>query len=273
MNSDEMNLHYISAFAYPVSLSRSTFLAPADLTWLKKCPARVQCAPKRPSLSMTSQPDVSVDNPSEINDGLFGQLAIQLFRRIMAKEIGWSSRRTGYDGFVEETRMLLAKAPVEEQQRVVFHTLNTLFQAPYGSSVFRRFFADKPQLNALITPIFFQWLVGPCATNVPEGYPKLHGVHIEKCRFLHESGCKGLCVNMCQQPTQRYFTDVLGLPLRMTPNYEDSSCQMIFGLHPLPIDEDPAVTGDCLKNCKMASAFAKRAGAEPNCYSTKEIKP
>lgn len=268
-----MSLHHISAFAHPVSPSRSSLVTPADLRWLNKCPAHVQRTPKRRSVSMTAEPDVSVDKPSEINDGPFGQFAIQLFRRIMVKEIGWSSRRPGYDGFVEENRMLLAKAPVEEQQRVVFHTLNTLFQAPYGPSAFRRFFADKPQLNALITPIFFQWLVGPCTTNVPDDYPKLHGVHIEKCRFLHESGCKGLCVNMCQQPTQRYFTDVLGLPLRMTPNYEDSSCQMIFDLHPLPIDEDPAVTGNCLTNCKMTSAFAKRANAEPNCYSTKEIKP
>ncbi|KAI0567642.1 Beta-carotene isomerase D27, partial [Gracilaria domingensis] len=187
---------------------------------------------------------------TRVRDNAFGQFCISMFRSIMQPQIGWKSRRSGYDGLIEECRMLLARKGPQEQQRVVRNTLDTLFQAPHGPTAFRKHFSDKPGLNATVTPIFFQWLVGDCYTNRPEegGY----GVYIEKCRFLEESGCKGLCVNMCQQPTQRYFTDVLGLPVRMTPNYEDMSCQMTYGIQPLPIDEDPAVTGDCLENCKMS---------------------
>lgn len=184
----------------------------------------------------------------------------------MQPHIGWKSRRSGYDGLVEECRMLLARKGPQQQQQVVRHTLDTLFQAPHGPTLFRQFFSRSPRLNAYITPIFFKWLVGECYTNSPEegGF----GVYIEKCRFLEESACKGLCVNMCQQPTQRYFTQVLGLPVRMTPNYDDMSCQMTYGISPLPIEEDPAVTGDCLANCKMSSSIRLRG--DPTCYVTKK---
>lgn len=165
--------------------------------------------------------------------------------------------------------MLLARKGPVEQQRIVFNTLDTLFQAPHGPNTFRRFFSDKPGLNARLTPMFFSWLVGPCETNQPEEGG--HGVFIEKCRFLDETGCKGLCVNMCQQPTQRYFTDVLGLPVRMTPDYEEKSCQMTFGVQPLPIAEDPAVTGDCLVNCKMTGPVKKRSADA--CYVKRETRP
>ena len=111
----------------------------------------------------------------------------------------------------------------------------------------------------------FSWLVGPCETNrPPEGG---FGVKIEKCRFLEASSCKGLCVNMCQQPTQSYFTEMLGLPVRMTPDYETLGCQMTFGVRPLPLEEDPAITGDCFTNCKMSSSVKLR---DTTCYVSKE---
>ena len=31
-----------------------------------------------------------------------------------------------------------------------------------------------------------------------------------QCRYLHESGCKSSCLNLCQQPTQTFFNEVLG---------------------------------------------------------------
>jgi hypothetical protein len=96
--------------------------------------------------------------------------------------------------------MLLASKTPDEQRQVVLAVLGTLFVAPNGTALFRRFFADKPEVNARITPAFFRWLVGPSATNdAPESNRRGTGVLIEKCRFLDESGCKGLCLNMCQQ--------------------------------------------------------------------------
>lgn len=156
--------------------------------------------------------------------------------------------------------MLMARVGPAGQQRVVRRTLDMLFFAPHGPAAFTKYFVN-PRLNSMVTPAFFQWLVGPCESNrPPEGG---WGVKIEKCRFLDESGCKGLCVNMCQQPTQSYFTDVLGLPVRMTPDYDDKSCQMTFGVKPLPLAEDPALSGDCFVDCKMSGSIKQR---DATCY-------
>ena len=88
--------------------------------------------------------------------------------------------------------MLLARKGPEEQGKVVEQLLNKIFVMPHGPKLFRKFFSRNPKLNAAITPIFFEWLVGPSAVNDPGDGGA--GVLIEKCRFLEESGCKGLYV-------------------------------------------------------------------------------
>lgn len=73
-------------------------------------------------------------------------------------------------------------------------------------------------------------------------------------------GIRGLC-NSCssapallapaettaclQMPTQSFFTDDFGLPLTMKPNFEDLSCEMIFGQLPPPIEKDEAYLQPC----------------------------
>ncbi|MCY7337704.1 MAG: DUF4033 domain-containing protein, partial [Chamaesiphon sp.] len=58
--------------------------------------------------------------------------------------------------------------------------------------------------------------------------------------------CVGMCVNMCKVPTQVFFTEKFGIPLTMTPNFEDLSCEMIFGqIAPTPTT-DPAYNQPCL---------------------------
>jgi hypothetical protein len=56
-------------------------------------------------------------------------------------------------------------------------------------------------------------LVGPCEVKTVEftdatGQVRQQhsSVHIKKCRYLDESRCVGMCVNMCKLPTQRFFT-------------------------------------------------------------------
>lgn len=220
------------------------------------------------SPSPSPEHDTSIEKPSQIKDGPFGRVFIHIFRSILQPQIQYTSPRNGYDGMIEEMRTLLIRQSPTGQQKVVFNTLNKIFQAPYGTTFFRKFLSDKPQLNARLTPAIFSWLVGPCEFNKTE--EGLYSVDIEKCRFLDEGGCKGLCVNMCQQPTQRYFTDVLGLPVRLTPDYEDNSCQMTFGQQPLALSEDPAVSGDCVKGCKMAGVKKR---SDVKCYVNKEADP
>ena len=64
------------------------------------------------------------------------------------------------------------------------------------------------ELNAAITQKFFAWLVGPLEVQEAEieynGQKQTwkSGVQIKKCRYLEQSGCKGMCVNMCKVSKQ-----------------------------------------------------------------------
>lgn len=48
-----------------------------------------------------------------------------------------------------------------------------------------------------------------------------NSVKIERCRYLESVQCKGACVSICKLPTQTFFTEDLGMPVTMTPNFED----------------------------------------------------
>nr|GMC99885.1 beta-carotene isomerase D27, chloroplastic [Ipomoea batatas] len=56
---------------------------------------------------------------------------------------------------------------------------------------------------------------------------------------MENSGCVGMCVNMCKIPAQDFFTNEFGLPLTMNPNFEDMSCEMVYGQPPPPYEQDP----------------------------------
>lgn len=56
----------------------------------------------------------------------------------------------------------------------------------------------------------------------------------------------------------------MGLPLTMTPNYEDFSCQFAFGKTPGPQDTDEAFISPCFAQCptkRAAAVFAAAAAA------------
>ncbi|KAL0296416.1 UNVERIFIED_CONTAM: Beta-carotene isomerase D27, chloroplastic [Sesamum radiatum] len=115
------------------------------------------------------------------------------------------------------------------------------------------------EFNAALTVPFFHWLVGPSEVVEVEvnGVKQKSGVLIKKCRYLENSGCVGMCVNMCKIPTQDFFTNEFGLPLTMTPNFEDMSCEMVYGQVPPKFEDDPASIQPCLSDfCKsLISSF------------------
>ena len=115
------------------------------------------------------------------------------------------------------------------------------------------------EFNAALTVPFFHWLVGPSEVVEVEvnGVKQKSGVLIKKCRYLENSGCVGMCVNMCKIPTQNFFTNEFGLPLTMNPNFEDMSCEMIYGQVPPPLEEDPASKQPCYANlCSISTPSA-----------------
>lgn len=60
------------------------------------------------------------------------------------------------------------------------------------------------EMNAAITQKFFAWLVGSLEVKEVDvqfdGKQQTwkSGVQIIKCRYLEQSGCKGMCINMCK---------------------------------------------------------------------------
>ena len=54
-----------------------------------------------------------------------------------------------------------------------------------------------------------------------------------------------MCVNLCKTPTQTFFTEELGMPLTMKPNFEDYSCDMVFGEKPPSLDNDEVNNQSC----------------------------
>jgi hypothetical protein len=56
-----------------------------------------------------------------------------------------------------------------------------------------------------------------------------------------------------QVPTQSFFTNDFGMPLTMNPNFEDLSCEMVFGQAPPPLEQDPVYTQSCfVPQCSLA---------------------
>ena len=120
------------------------------------------------------------------------------------------------------------------------------------------------ELNAWFATQLFEWLVGPCdvvSVDITQGdtaRQQNSGVHIRKCRYLEQSQCVGLCVNMCKLPTQRFFTEKFGIPLTMTPNFEDLSCEMVFGQMPPALETEDVAQQPCLTDCPSRQAQAPR---------------
>jgi hypothetical protein len=206
-----------------------------------------------------------IDAQPVYNDNLFDRLFILLFSRKMAKALGTGLvPAPGYDGFVGLSQQIMAGRNAADQQQVVARVLGSLVPAPV-LWVIRTVVTPNRwvcESNAWFATQLFDWLVGPCQVKAaevitPDGSTRMQNsaVQIEKCRYLEQSGCVGMCVNMCKLPTQKFFTEQFGIPLTMIPNFEDLSCEMIFGQMPPALETEAAYQQPCLTDrCTMASA-------------------
>lgn len=214
----------------------------------------IECGIAEPS----GQP-APMGQKTRYNDNLFDKTFMALFARKMSNIAGGKSigRVEGYERFVETSRSVMEGRTPKQQQEAVRQVLLSMLP-PGAPERFRKLFPPTKwaaEFNAAVTPPFFHWLVGPSEVVEVEvnGVKQKSGVHIKKCRYLENSGCVGMCVNMCKLPTQDFFTNEFGLPLTMTPNFEDMSCDMVYGQPPPPPEEDPAFKQPCYAAlCSMA---------------------
>jgi len=115
-----------------------------------------------------------------------------------------------------------------------------------------------PVLTAVVSPFAFGFLVGPATLNLRSD-GRFGGLVVEKCKFLQESNCKGMCLNSCKLPAQNLFAE-LGMPLRVSPNFATQECQWSFGEAAPPPEEDPAWPKGCLVGCTSREAMKELGG-------------
>jgi hypothetical protein len=190
-------------------------------------------------------------------DNLLDRLFIALFSRKIAKALGKSSHLKGYDGFVDLSNQIAQGRTSQQQQELVGIVLKSLVPSPVLYLIRTLFSPTKwvCESNAWFASVLFEWLVGVCElreVEVTDQDNQLRTqkscVYIKKCRYLENSGCVGMCVNICKIPTQDFFRQSFGIPVRMTPNFDDFSCEMVFGQAPKPLEEDEAYNQPCLQD-------------------------
>lgn len=202
--------------------------------------------------------------PPPYDDTLFDRVFIWLFSRKMAHALGGRTRYPGYEGFVDLSKRIMQGRNAQEQQALVAVVLKSLVPAQVLWLI-RTLFSPNQlvcELNAWFATVLFEWLVGPCdvievTVSGDDQQPRQQksGVHIKKCRYLEHSRCVGMCINMCKLPTQNFFTQDFGIPLTMTPNFEDFSCDMVFGQIPPALETEAVYHAPCLAGqCTMASS-------------------
>lgn len=212
---------------------------------------------------------------TKYNDGFFEKAFMTLFAKKMEKfaapvkpnnkeEPDQKKKQWfdyDYESFVEVSKRVMQGRNRVQQQEVVRKVLLSMLP-PGAPAQFRKLFPPTKwaeEFNAALTVPFFHWLVGPSEVVEVEinGVKQRSGVHIKKCRYLENSGCVGMCVNMCKIPTQDFFTNEFGLPLTMIPNFEDMSCEMVYGQVPPPFEEDPVAKQPCFIDiCSVANTNA-----------------
>jgi hypothetical protein len=108
-------------------------------------------------------------------------------------------------------------------------------------------------LMTLVASVSIRPLAGPFTVNVrPNG--DFGGLVAERCIFLQESNCKGMCQNSCKVPAEQLFEE-LGLPLRVSPNFETQECNWAFGEKAPPLAEDASWPKGCVVGCSSRTAL------------------
>ena len=235
--------------------------------------------------------DCELDDLS-YNDSPLDKLLLSIFRKLVAENTGGIQNDIpGIEGLLAQGRQYMTQElpegvtyaeHTEAQHTMVKNTLGGLmtpvlppFYRIFMSGIVPKLGTDydgkqigpwfyAPFLTSIVTPTFFGFLVGPSKPNRRSDGGR-GGLVVEKCKFLQESGCKGLCLHQCKIPAQEFFKEELGLELTVKPNFVTQECQWSFGETPLPPEEDPSFPNGCLVGCESRKAMAGRKASGALC--------
>jgi len=268
---------------YDAYVATASFLSPSRIP--RRDLPNVQDVPLDKTLPVASN-QIELDGQTVVEDctledmkyqdNLLDKLLLKIFRDLVTENTGGvTSPKAGIQGLVEQGRTFLLKPgqTPEAQHKMVRDTLGGIM-TPVLPPFYRIFMSGivpiekedgtktqlgpwfyAPFLTSVVTPTFFGFLVGPSYPNRRKD-GQLGGLVVEKCKFLQESGCKGLCLHQCKLPAQQFFQDELGLPLTVSPNFVTQECQWSFGEKPLPPDQDPSFPQGCLAGCESRQQIA-----------------
>jgi hypothetical protein len=268
---------------YEAYVATASFLSPSrvprrDLPNVQDIAYLKDALSEKSSLDDNGVPLVADCNLESVRyqDNLLDKTLLSIFRKLVTKNTcGVQSDKPGIEGLLDQGRtfMLQPGQTPEAQHKMVYDTLGGLM-TPVLPPFYRIFMSGivpklgtgldgkqigpwfyAPWLTSFVTPPFFKFLVGPSYPNRRKD-GQLGGLLVEKCRFLQESGCKGLCLHQCKLPAQQFFQDELGLALTVSPNFETQECQWSFGETPLTPSEDPSFPKGCLVGCESRKALA-----------------
>ncbi|KAK9055868.1 hypothetical protein SSX86_026955 [Deinandra increscens subsp. villosa] len=211
------------------------------------------------SLQQIQKTTIHPISSTEYKPGVFDHVFLNLFRNKMVQEVGWDSEKPGYDGLIDVANRLMVARTNSETKEAAVRILKSLFP-PLLLELYKILIAPVAQgklaavMVARVTAISCQWLMGTCTVNsidLPDGSSLPTGVFVERCKYLEESKCVGICMNTCKLPTQEFFMDHMGVPLLMEPNFNDYSCQFKFGVS--PPEDDSTLKEPCLEVCPNAT--------------------
>ncbi len=193
--------------------------------------------------------------------------------RTIGKVIGVVPQRLDYAGFIAISQQVKQGRSPLVQQQVIAQVFAQIVPA-WVSKAVRTFFPPTRwvcEANAWFATRLTHWLVGKSdrywvQVRAPNEQPQWQqsGVRIQQCRYLAETQCAALCMNLCKHPTEQFFREQFGIPLTMTPNFADFSCEMVFGTpaHPIP----PPSIPNCFEQPHLdpcPHVFNSTAGAIP----------
>ncbi|KAG0530401.1 hypothetical protein BDA96_05G183100 [Sorghum bicolor] len=227
-----------------LATARGVMARPQEVVVAPAPPARPTPPPTKERTALAPPPTTTT-----YHDSWFDKLAIGYLSRNLQEASGMKNGKDGYEGLIEAALAISALFRVDQQLETVAKALEqafpsyilTMIKIMMPPSRFSR------EYFAAFTTIFFPWLVGPCEVRESEvdGRKEKNVVYIPKCRFLESTNCVGMCTNLCKIPCQKFIQDSLGTAVYMSPNFEDMSCEMIFGQQ--PPEDDPALKQPCFR--------------------------
>ncbi|KAH7863734.1 hypothetical protein Vadar_021386 [Vaccinium darrowii] len=175
-------------------------------------------------------------------DNLFDRIAINYMSQIVQASTGLTNNKSGYDSFVEATTGVWCNFDPLQQHEIVTKTLHKAIPRPILGMASSSF-SSHHLLILKYVDLTYKYIVQVRESEL-NGRRERNVVHIKKCRFLEESNCVGMCINLCKTPSQKFMKDVLGMPVNMVPSK--------YVLEPPETAEDQAFKQPCYKLCNIS---------------------